>query len=217
MAPTKKVVDPVDTSTWLTRSQASDLLHVSDRTLKDWEQDGTLHPQRADRVLTDGRHREVVVYDPRELAAISARRVLRTRVAGQSGDGEISARAFEAYEDGVTCAGVVVKLRITPERAQELYDQWERMGGIEVVLGPRAREELVRLVGPFDGVPGLVQRLREVMLRLQELQVVSPSEADVSREEPSSPSLGESGCPRESGPADQATDQAAERMTEQGG
>ncbi len=153
----------VDTSGWLTRSQAADLLDVSHTTLKNWDKAGLLHPRKEKCDLPRGGSREVWVYDPRELAKVPSAR--RGRAKSIPGDpGEVAARAFEMFDDGHDLRAVVTQLRETPGTVEDLHDQWLRMGGSEVVLHRVAREEIASLVGPFDGVAGLLERLRQVLI-----------------------------------------------------
>lgn len=157
----KSPCETVNTDGWLLRAQVAELLDVSHTTIKNW--DGTLlHPQKSIRALPNGGSREVWVYDPHEVAKIPAARRQRARTI--PGDrGEIAAQAFELLDEGVPLREVVQRLRETPEAVDALHDQWQRMGGSELVLGKLARAELVKLIGPFDGVPGLVGRLRELL------------------------------------------------------
>jgi len=178
MGAAKPGKEVVDTSGWLTRSQSADLLGVSGTTIKNWGYAGLLHPQKETRALPNGGSREIWVYDPGELSRIPIAR--RQRVQMVPGDpGEIAARAFELFDDGVPLREVVTRLRETPETVTVLHDQWDRLGGCDVVINPVARDELTRLVGPFDGVAGLVARLREILPRpVQDATDVARAAAD---------------------------------------
>jgi hypothetical protein len=151
----------VDTSGWLTRQQAADLLDVSHTTIKNWD-GGLLHPRKEVRALPNGGSREIWLYDPAELARVPAARRQRAKMI--PGDrGEVSARAFELFDEGLALREVVTRLRETPETVEAMHDQWSRMGGSELVINPVARCALVALVGPFDGVAGLVAAVREAL------------------------------------------------------
>lgn len=163
MVPAKPIDDSIDTSSWLTRTQAADLLGVSHTTMKNWDAAGILHPRKETRDLPNGGSREIWVYDPRELARVPNAR--RQRAQMMPGDkGEVAARAFEMFDEGVPLREVVTRLRETPEAVEVLHDQWSRLGGAEVVLSKVARDEIAKVVGPFDGVAGLVARLRELLI-----------------------------------------------------
>lgn len=153
--------ETTNTDGWLLRAQVAELLDVSHTTVKNWD-GNLLHPQKSVRSLPNGGSREVWVYDPHEVAKVPAAR--RQRARTMPGDrGEIAAQAFELLDEGMPLREVVQRLRETPEAVDILYDQWQRMGGSELVIGRLARAELVKLVGPFDGVSSLVGILRELL------------------------------------------------------
>lgn len=118
-----------------------------------------MHPLTALRRLVSGAHREVLVFDPRELAKMARRK----GDANPNDAGEIAARAFELFETGKSLREAVIALRETLPKVEELHEQWMRSGGSEIVITPVAHRELERLVGPFEGVAGLVQRLGELV------------------------------------------------------
>lgn len=144
------------------------MCRVSYNTIKNWVLKGLLHPQRAMRMLPHGAQREVQVFDPRELSKMARRKI---DVHGNDA-GEIAARAFELFETGKSLREVVIELRETLPKVEELHEQWLRSGGSELVITPVAQRELERLVGRFDGVAGLVERVAEM----------ATTRADASRE-----------------------------------
>jgi hypothetical protein len=156
----------VDTATWLTANQVVDMLGVAHDTVKQWERKGLLHPGRGRRVLSNGASREVRVYDPHEVAGIPRRRTVRV----PNDPGELAARAFELMEQGKSLREVVVDLREAPAKVAELHEQWLNLGGSDVVIGRAAADEIVGLVGPFDGVAGLIERLRETVALVEDLR-----------------------------------------------
>ena len=156
----------VDTSTWLTANQVVDMLGVAHDTVKAWERKGVLHPQMARRTLSNGASREIRVYDPHEVAAMPRRHGVRV----PNDPGEIAARAFELMETGKSIREIVVALREAPDKVADLHEQWMLLGGGDVVIGAAATEELVRLVGPFDGVAGLVERIKETVDLVEQLR-----------------------------------------------
>lgn len=135
------------------------MCRVSWNTIKNWTKKQLLHPQLALRPLANGAMREVFVYDPRELARMARRK------ADANDAGEIAARAFELFEHGKSLREVVIALRETLPKVEELHEQWTRSGGSELVITSVAKRELEVLVGPFEGVAGLVQRVGELMNR----------------------------------------------------
>lgn len=161
MAAAKSGKDTVDTSSWVTRNMAADLLEVSHTTIRGME-GKILHPRRGRRSLPNGGYREIWLYDPEELARVSSARRQKARHAPIQ-PGEMVARAFELFDDGRPLREVVTELRETPESIAAWHDQWLELGGAEIVVGPAARKELARLVGPFEGVADLVARVRDAV------------------------------------------------------
>ena len=128
---------------------------VSYNTIVNWENAGRLHPQKEMRLLTNGQHREIKVFNQAELL-----RLIRRRAPDDHG--EVAARAFELFQEGRAIREVVVALRQTPERIEQLREQWEDCGGCELVITPVAQRELERLLGPFVGVADIVERVAEL-------------------------------------------------------
>jgi hypothetical protein len=110
------------------------------------------------RTLASGARRDVLVFNPLELARMARRKA----DANPNDAGEIAARAFELFEAGKPLRELVIALRETLPKVEELHEQWLRCGGSELVINPVAQRELERLVGPFDGVAGLVQQVSEL-------------------------------------------------------
>lgn len=131
---------PVNTDNWLTRTEAADLLGVSDQTIANWDRQQILHSQVAKRRLGSGHVTDVYVYDPRELANAPVKRVV-----GRT-PGDIAARAFEMFERSESRRQVVIATREEPEKVEELYDQWLNMGGTDVILTVDARQQLMDLL-----------------------------------------------------------------------
>lgn len=157
MQSAKSSKQAVDTDTWLTCAQASDLLGRSENTIRKWARSNVLHPARATRVQPSGASREVEVFDPHELAKIGS----RSRIASVPNDpGELAARAFELFDDGKALREVVVILRETPWKISELHEQWADLGGAKLVINQAAQVELQRFLGPFEDVADLVSRVR---------------------------------------------------------
>lgn len=166
-----------DTRYWLTRVELVDLLDVTVSQLIRLEEKGVLHPKKSPSKATTG-PREIIVYDPKELAANAG--VLRKRVTASPG--EQSARAFEAFDRGLSVREVVVDLRVTGQRAQKLHEEWKDAGGSELVITETAKADLVRLVGPFGGVADLVE-IVTARLAVEEIMAAVPFDASDARVE----------------------------------
>lgn len=142
------VKEVVDTAGWLTRTQAIDLLGVSMSSLTRWEREGILHVQFATR----GNFRQVAVIDPNELCRVPRRH--RTPIPNEAG--ELTARVFEALDDGKSVREIVIQVRDTVVKVEELKEQWLDTGGADLVVAKAAKERLEALFGPFKTVSELV-------------------------------------------------------------
>lgn len=149
----------VDTSTWLTCAEASDLLHCSENTLRARVRSNMLHPRKGRRVLPGAGTREVDLFDPRELGPLSR----RWKTPAPNDPGELAAQAFELFEEGISQREIVIRLREAPDKVTQLHDLWLDMGGSDLVIGAQARVELERLVGPFVDMAELVTRVSSLL------------------------------------------------------
>jgi DNA-binding transcriptional MerR regulator len=149
--PTSLRGDP-DTSTWLTRYEASELIGCSSSTLLNYERRGALHPQIALRPDPHGIHRRTTVYHPDELTKIKAR--LKRPVREPN---EFSARAFDLFRAGHKLEEIVSELRTTPEEIERLHEKWLDLGGSRLVIAGPAKEALAKIFGPFDSVTELIE------------------------------------------------------------
>lgn len=149
-----KAVDlaSTDTSSWYTRNQSIDVLHVSTQTLKNYERQGKLHPLRAFRRDARGHEQRVVVYDPKELSRLPRGIVPFTQRAA----GEIEAVAFEMFEQGKSFREVVMALRQTSEMVHGLHERWLDDGGSFLVISAVSKQDLEAVLGPFTDVTELV-------------------------------------------------------------
>lgn len=143
-----------DTSGWLTRNQSADLLKMSVTTIANYERRGKLHPRYAYRADSRGIEHHVAVYDPEELTRLP-RSALYHHPATRE-PGEIAARAFELFNQGVSIRDVLIELRETPDRVHELHERWLDMGGADLTITKIAKEAFEKLVGPFSDVAGLL-------------------------------------------------------------
>jgi len=92
------------------------------------------------------------VYHPDELTKIRKRvpRAIREPNA-------LSAQAFDLFFAGDTLEAVVRTMRTTPEEVERLHEKWLDLGGARLVIAGAAKEELAKIVGPFDSVTELVE------------------------------------------------------------
>lgn len=144
-----------DTSAWLTRNEAADVLNVSANTLRNYEGRGLLHPLRVPRIDAMKHEQIVVVYDPRELAKLP-RGIGRSLVA--KNPGEIAARAFELFREGKSNEEVVIEVREEPDKIDDLRLKWLDASGANLVITPEAKIALEKIVGPFASVAEFVER-----------------------------------------------------------
>lgn len=71
---------------------------------------------------------------------------------------ELSARAFDLFRAGkLKLEAIVSELRTTPEEVERLHEKWLDLGGARLVIAEAAKEELMKIVGPFDSVTELVE------------------------------------------------------------
>lgn len=142
----------------MTRYEASDRLSCSLQTLSNYERKGVLHPQRTYRVDGRGHERLVIVYSPDEISKLAVR--MNRGTAFPRDPGEVTGRAFDLFEEGRRDREIIRELRLTVEVVQDLREKWKDAGATEIVLTEKAKEALVKIVGPFDTVTDLVDWLQ---------------------------------------------------------
>lgn len=146
-----------DTDGWLTRNEASDVLSCSLQTLKNYEARGLLHPRHALRNDRTKSERMMLVYDPKELAELPARKPGGPREAIRE-PGEQAARVFEMLREGRELDEIVIEMRETPERIDYLNERWLEQTKARYVITPEAKKAFEQLVGtPFKDVTELVE------------------------------------------------------------
>src|SRR5262245_33650081 len=141
MGSDKRDGDDVNTDSWLTANQVSDMRNISLQTVANYKradhpQDPRrkrLNPRRAMRRLRNGSMKQVEVFDPQEVASLPIHR------GAPLDPGELAARAFELFDAGVALKDVVVELRADPGQVNLLFMQWSELGGSEFVIGTAAR------------------------------------------------------------------------------
>lgn len=151
-----EIGEPPDTSNWWTRSEVAQFAGIGISTVIAHEKRGRLHPQYQCRPDTRGAERRTTLYDPDEVRKLPRRERI---VLGRS-EGETTARAFELFREGKTDEDVVIELRETFERIDELRDKWMTASAARRVITPAAWEALERLLGPFSDVTELVTKLQ---------------------------------------------------------
>jgi hypothetical protein len=144
----------------MTRNEASDMLSCSQQTLANYERRGDLHPQAAYRPDGRGVEHRVIVYNPHELKKLAIK--LRRHVLQPRDPGEMAARAFELFREGKSMEDVVVELRMQPDQVEALYAKRLDMGGANLVISPTAKEALEKVIGSFESVAELVERVTKL-------------------------------------------------------
>ena len=151
-----------ETRDWLTRYEASDQISCSLQTLSNYERKGMLHPQRTYRLDGRGIERLVIVYNPEEVTKLAIR-MNRGAILPRDA-GEVTGRAFDLFDEGKSEREIIRELRLTVEAVQELHEKWRDTGGTDVVISPKAKEALEKIVGPFKTVTDLVERIENASL-----------------------------------------------------
>jgi len=123
--------DHNDPATWLRRGEVAKLLGISRISVKYLDGTGGLHPIRDQR----GDY----FYDPDEVNAYALSHPRRGAKIYE--DGELTCEAFKLFEEGKTRVQVVIALRITCERADALWTEWQR-GDFEDAAKARHRAQL---------------------------------------------------------------------------
>ena len=157
----QREVKLAETDGWLTRDETSDLLHCTTQTLKNYEVRGLLHPRHGLRKDLRGFERVMLVYNPKELAALPIRNGVGVPSAAVREPGEQAARVFELLRQGHALDEIVIELRETPDRIDYLNERWIEQTRARYVITPEAKKALEQLVGPFDDVASLVALLKE--------------------------------------------------------
>lgn len=150
-----------DTSGWITRNKAADLMRVSVTTIANYERRGKLHPRYAYRADSRGVEHYVAVYNPEELFKEIPRG--HERPATNRDPGETAARAFEHFDQGLTVRQIVIELRETPDRVHELRESWLNAGGAALTITDIAKQKFEQLVGPFTGVTELLELIEKLV------------------------------------------------------
>ena len=146
-----------ETDGWLTRNEATSLLRCSPQTLKNYEERGLLHPRHALRRDGKGADRTLIVYNPKELSGLPVRTGGGQPRIEVREPGEQAARAFELFRKGCDLDEVVIELRETPERIDQLHDHWLEQTKARYVINPEAKKLLEQMLGEFKSVTEMVE------------------------------------------------------------
>jgi hypothetical protein len=164
---------------YLTRIEAADLLGTSPASIIQLERHGKLpvHWTVLENAL--GNMRNAPVYKIEDLLKLP--RKDRARNAVHDPD-ELCARAFELFEKGKTIKQVVIELRASLLKIQELRSQWLEISEPLLEVDEESRQRLVQLLGPFEGAGELVTlvetRIRRPSTTLGEDQMQRALDAD---------------------------------------
>jgi hypothetical protein len=111
--------DPHDPTTWLNRTEVGRQIKLSHDGVRYLETNGTFHPR-----FVEGMWR----FDPLEIDRYVKARAAKLINHEQNADytrGEIAAHAFSLFGKGCTRREVVLKLKIEPDYAQRLWEQYQ--------------------------------------------------------------------------------------------
>ena len=144
------------TNGWITRNQAAELMGVSPQILIVWERKGRIEGKLAFRQDRAGRFMEQVCYDPTKICMLP-RRSLRSVAKDPD---ELAARVTECLELGWSDRDIVLELRVGYEKISRLRDLWMDGGGATRVITRELADGLAEIVGPFETVAELLERLR---------------------------------------------------------
>ena len=173
VTPTKDTTVPEDsmppddpklpkTEGWLTRDQVTDVLRCTAQTIKNYEGRKLLHPKEALRRDRRGNDRTMLVYDPNEIANLPFRNPGGQPKIMVHEPGEQAARAFEMFRNGTALDEVVIELRATPDRIDQLYERWLDHTRARLMITPEAKKAFEEAVGKFESVTDLVERVTEL-------------------------------------------------------
>ncbi len=133
---------------------------MSVTTIANYERKGKLRPRRAYRADSRGIEHNVWVYDPNELTKLP-HPTQHAQTAREPG--EIAARGFELFNQGLTVRQAVIELREMPDRVRALHEYWLDTGGADLTITPTAKEALERLVGRFTDVDELLSLIKALI------------------------------------------------------
>ena len=134
------------------RTAAGRLLGLSRSSVRRLELAGELHAE----IDSNGVHS----FDAAEVARVAAQRGRDTAAHVEIDEGELAARAFEAFQAGKSQSEVVITLRAEPRRVRAWYDDWRTFQRpTDVVLSSADRAALTSTLGPWRTSAELVERV----------------------------------------------------------
>lgn len=124
------------------RREAAALYGCSEPTIRRFERDGSLPPVYIDAANVRWHSRNAVLALKEKRAAAAAGPAVEI-------GGDVAADAFAAYDDGATAADVVMRLRIAPNLARQLQDDWADLAG-GFFVGGHVRAKLLEMLNAYD-------------------------------------------------------------------
>ena len=124
------------------RRQAAALYGCSDPTIRRFERDGSLPVVHVDA-------RNVHWHSQNAVLALKEKRAAAAAGPAVEIGGGVAADAFAAYDDGATAADVVKTLRIAPNLARQLQDEWADLAGGFFING-HVRAKLAEMINAYD-------------------------------------------------------------------
>ena len=71
---------------------------------------------------------------------------------------ELTARAFELFEQGKSLREVIILLRATKDKIEKLHEDWLDVGGAAMILSDANRKALEAKFGPLESAEDLVAK-----------------------------------------------------------
>lgn len=124
------------------RREAAALYGCSDPTIRRFERDGSLTV-----VYVDARN--VHWHSRNAVLALKEKRASTAAGPAVEIGGGVAADAFAAYDAGATATDVVKTLRIAPNLARQLQDEWADLAG-GFFIGGHVRAKLVEMMNGYD-------------------------------------------------------------------
>lgn len=141
---------------YLSRSEAAELLGVAVSTMMQYEQRGKIVPHWAVIADSTGRLRNSPIYHISDVLKLPRKAPNPT----PDNPDELTARAFELFEQGKSLREVIILLRATKEKIDRLHEDWLDVGGAVFTLSEDVRKALEAELGPLASPEHLLERVR---------------------------------------------------------